>query len=747
MNKFITKQGTRLAALAAGVVLFSFTATAQNLYNGATGKINNEGVIRINDDNAIISNDQTNMTLISNADEGVNDLGIHIFGTDVDFTGGNPLTSTSALRIPGFVSYRAGAGTQTIHEGFYDDLDVRDASSKSLTSPLYFVGGDYTVAGGARTYTGSTFTYDGGAATTGATTQAVAAETGAGAYNNLAFGEDALKTLSGVATADGTTDILATTTGGGVVVDGPTGSLTSTGDFTQAASAGDFSLNNGGLAILNGANNTIGSLVAVNDGTLTLGATTTTDVATGGGSLSLTTAAPNTSNLALGGTATLNVDGTFANADLGRTNMTFDATSTVEYQENALGGIITTATSNPYGNLSVARSTPYSANDNSGTEDDLNIATQLNMNGSDLNMLASGGSTDGAVIIQNYSATDVVYAGQEEVIGRFRRTHGFVAGTDYVFGNAGTSMNFATAPTTGTYFEVNMDKDGSTENYDNTRDIDRDVNLAYDNTGWTGSVQVGYVPADDIPGTWTAGYTEDQIRYLEGNATPANERVATGNSYVRNTAGSGTNGFSTVALPGMEYAAADLDGTADAGFFSSNELILRAGPGVVISVNEGRWSNPNTWDSGAEPFPFDSVVVRHNVWAGIHLNRDNYDTDEAYPTEMAAAINIVSPDATYTHPTLMIGSSDITADFRTNLNIADGSEGRLTTGNLNANGAFAEIIPPLTNEIAFADVTQYRGGLIVFGDGTPGQGGNMTIEGEMVNNGCINVGGLLSIGQ
>ena len=48
MNKFITKQGPRLAAFAAGIVLLSFTANAQDLVNSK--KVNNVagGVIKFN---------------------------------------------------------------------------------------------------------------------------------------------------------------------------------------------------------------------------------------------------------------------------------------------------------------------------------------------------------------------------------------------------------------------------------------------------------------------------------------------------------------------------------------------------------------------------------------------------------------------------------------------------------------------------------------------------------------------------
>ena len=157
MNKINTKRGTKLLALAAGFVLFSLTASAQNLINNGTGKVNNEGTIQFKANNADFKNDAVITNITNTSGE------IHFFGTDQTFTGTNPLTSTSALRIPGFVSYRATAGNQNIHDGYYTNLDVQDASTKIFANGTnnYFIGGNYTTAGGNRTYTGSLVTYDG----------------------------------------------------------------------------------------------------------------------------------------------------------------------------------------------------------------------------------------------------------------------------------------------------------------------------------------------------------------------------------------------------------------------------------------------------------------------------------------------------------------------------------------------------------------------------------------------------------
>lgn len=731
MNKINTKRGTKLLALAAGFVLFSFTASAQNLINNGTGKVNNEGTIQFKANNADFKNDAVITNITNTSGE------IHFFGTDQTFTGTNPLTSTSALRIPGFVSYRATAGNQNIHDGYYTNLDVQDASTKIFANGTnnYFIGGNYTTAGGNRTYTGSLVTYDG----IGAQTMAAENTTNGTGYNNLAFENAGLKTLSsGLALVNGTTVINANTATGGVTIDGTSGgAIQADGDFTQAASAGDFSLNLGGLATLNGTTNAIGAIASVNNGTLTLGANSTNNVT---GALNLTDAT-GLSLLAVNSATTLNIDGTFTNNDQARTNMTFDATSTVDYQDGATN-IVTTAVGKPYGNFIVSKSNAaISPTNNGGAENNINIATSFALNGGqDLDM---NGTTGGYVNMISATSGNVTYGDQEEVIGKFRRTTPSIAAGTYVFNNASTTVEFTTAATGGNYFEVHSIPGASNFNYDATRDVHRNVQLAYDYAGWVATVQVGYNQTETTG--WTAGYNESQIRYLEGKpAALSTERMATNQSYTR--ANSSPTAFGTVSLPGFTPGA-DIDNIADAGFFSANELILRAGPGVVASVQPGRWSNPATWDAGEQPLAFDSVLVRHNVWAGfVRPGNDNYTNDELHPTELAAAINIIAPTATFQTPTLMIGSSDITVPFETSTPDVNGT-GSIYIGDL---GATPENKPSLADELLAADVsTNYVAGLLVFGDADNSNAfvPKLISKGNVVIDGVINIGGILSLGQ
>lgn len=728
MNKINTKRGTKLIALAAGFVLFSFTASAQNLINNSTGKVNNAGTIQFKANNADFKNDAAIGNILNPGE-------IHFFGTDQTFTGTNPLTSSSALRIPGFVSYRATAGNQNIHEGYYTNLDVQDASTKIFANGTnnYFIGGNYTTAGGNRTYTGSLVTYDGSDA------QTMAAEntTNGTGYNNLAFENAGLKTLSsGLALVNGTTVINANTATGGVTIDGTSGgAIQADGDFTQAATAGDFSLNLGGLATLNGTTNAIGAIASVNNGTLTLGANSTNNVT---GALNLTDAT-GLSLLAVNSATTLNIDGTFTNNDQARTNMTFDATSTVDYQDGATN-IVTTAVGKPYGNFIVSKSNAaISPTNNGGAENNINIATSFALNGGqDLDM---NGTTGGYVNMLSATSGNVTYGDQEEVIGKFRRTTPSIAAGTYVFNNASTTVEFTTAATGGNYFEVHSIPGASNFNYDATRDVHRNVQLAYDYAGWVATVQVGYNQTETTG--WTAGYNESQIRYLEGKpAALSTERMTTNQSYTR--ANSSPTAFGTVSLPGFTPGA-DIDNIADAGFFSANELILRAGPGVVASVQPGRWSNPATWDAGEQPLAFDSVLVRHNVWAGFVRTNDNYTNDELHPTELAAAINIIAPTATFPTPTLMIGSSDITVPFETSTPDVNGT-GSIYIGAL---GATPENKPSLADELLAADVsTNYVAGLLVFGDADNSNAfvPKMISKGNVVIDGVINIGGILSLG-
>ena len=736
MNKFITKQGPRLAAFAAGIVLFSFTANAQNLENSATGKVNNTGTGKIVFKAAAGEfQNAAAIGLITNA--GV----FEMLGANNKFTGTNPLSSTAALRVPGLVSYAAPAITQNIWDGYYTSLDMKNGAPKifAVGSNNYFVSADYTTAGANRTYTGSTFTYDG--STLG---QNVAEEnTGnGGGYNNLSFTNAGLKTIAeGDALATGTTTIDATTTGGGLVVNGTVPSSftsTTTGTFNQVAGAGDISVNAAGVINLNGATNTIGANLSVNSGNLNLGDGTTASATTVTGALNLTDAA-GASDLAVNAVATLNVAGGFTNNDQARTNMTFDATSLVDYQDGATS-VITTVGTNPYGALEISKNTAINATNSTGTNNNVEIATSFAMTGAANTNFDILGSTTGYLNLTSATAGNVTYSSNQEVVGEFRRTHTSTSGVDYVFNNASMKVNYTTAPATGTYFAVTVDPNGQTEKYVPATDIKRDINLSYDYTAWVATVTAGYQFADvDEDNAWDVSYNESQLRFREGDAS-ADEKVSTGSTYTRVASGAGSLG--SVQLAGIQPTTAVVDGLADAEFKSTNDLILRAGPAIWYSVNPGRWSNPATWDEGVEPPTDAEVVIRNNVWAGFERAYDSFATTEAFPAAMATKITIQSPSIAFPTPTLMIGR-DATypaVDFATSTAAVAGIT---TPGRIIVEAVPAENSPTslLAGDIDATNKVDYIGGLVIY------ENSGITASESLINDGVLNIGGTLGIGQ
>ena len=70
-------------------------------------------------------------------------------------------------------------------------------------------------------------------------------------------------------------------------------------------------------------------------------------------------------------------------------------------------------------------------------------------------------------------------------------------------------------------------------------------------------------------------------------------------------------------------------------------MILRAGPTIFYSIRDGRWSNPATWDEGAQPGDNDVAVIRHTVHSGYTRASDGYALPELHPLTLVknATIN------------------------------------------------------------------------------------------------------------
>ncbi|MER3329340.1 MAG: hypothetical protein RIF34_07165, partial [Candidatus Kapaibacterium sp.] len=475
--------------------------------------------------------------------------------------------------------------------------------------------------------------------------------------------------------------------------------------------------------------------LAVNSGNLNLGDGTNASATTVTGALNLTDAT-GLSDLAVNGDATLNVAGGFSNADQARTNMTFATNSLVDYQDGA-ASVITTVASNPYGEFQISKNSAIITTNSGGTNNNVEIATSFAMTGaagSNFDLLNNG---NGYVNLTSAGPANVTYSSNQEVVGQFRRTHTASTGVDYVFNNAATIANFTTAPTGGSYFAVIANPDGQTAQYDDTRDVKRAIKIDYDYTAWVADITAGYQFADvNEDGNWDGSYNEAQIRFREGDAS-TDEKVSTGNTYTR--VASGASSLGSVKLPGFKPTAAAVDGLADDEFLANNDLILRAGPAIWYSVSPGRWSNPATWDEGVEPPTDAEVVIRHNVHAGF-IRADGYAVDEATPSAMATKITIQTPTGpNFLTPTLLIGSSDITAPFATS---AVPVAGITNPGRIIVENVAAEV--PVPGGYATEDTgaaVNFVAGLVVFG------GADITASESLINDGCLNIGGTLGIGQ
>lgn len=670
IKTFATVLALLLVMLLAGTELW-----AQDFTNIATGKVTNKGNMKFKGSfinsatsvggvtnsgtmNFVISTTgsfQNNVAtplsggLVTNASGTIKFTGISATGNVL--TGSTPLGSTVTERINGTVEY-AGATAQKVYgvgnavPTYYTNLTL-DGGTKDIANAQH-VSEIYTASGsGNRTYTG-TFYYDGSIA------QTIFGENGGSAgtnrYKNLDFSGGGTKNIitgaSNIVYADGSlTSSLGTTTSSKnsffIGQDASAGASTIAGAFyndgtdaafkngtSDATFSGTVDLLNGGASGATFTMDNIGSVTF--SGAVNIQSTGgTIDMTSSGSGLltvnsSLTLANNADANLVLDAARRMNVSngGSYVNSfDATGTNVTFNSSSIVDFK--GAGQVIpATVSTNPYGNL-------YSTSSGSKTTNgDVYFAGNLSVNTGNLTF-ASGKTLFmqdlNKSVIYNDPANDASTDGASEVVGAMRligTTTGnqFATATPYRFNNHMMLVNFsAVTPSNPNYFEINSQPATNPNQYDNTRDVNRKITIAYDISAWTASITAGYkatdVPAQTPVGTWATTSFETNIRFWEtkSGGTPNAEKVATGSAYTRNQGGT----IHYVELAGITRTAADIDGTADAGFFSTNDLLLRAGPSVFVTKADGRWSNPGTWDEGVQPSSLDQAEIKHTVHVGF----------------------------------------------------------------------------------------------------------------------------------
>lgn len=704
-----------LAACAALALQSTFPSIgkAQNFVNSTTGQICNTGTIRLTVTTASFINSNANLSVVNMA-TGT----IEFTGTTPNFAGSNALGNAIGTTgtIPGTVVYtNTSPSTQTVYAAQYTNLYLNGTGAQNVTSGSAVAGVFNPLSNsGTHTYSG-TLTFNG-------TNQEIYPQFGTNSYASLVF-----------------------TNGPKTVTNGQVNVLTN----VLAQTGANVTITGGGFNL--GQNSTFNSIVTVNGGTITTGVTSvfnnsiivttgTFNVPTGGvATANQTTTVGNSGSAVM----TLSPNSTFANAGnftnlfAAGTNLNFDCSSVFIYSGASTQTIQSTVESNPYGNL-------WTRNASKTAGGDVFVCTQLDVAGGNLVMNPGSviGTTDYLMTVKNSTTGNVVYSGatQYETIGRIRRYVTGSTGNTIEMANPGNSIVVTqqgatpvTSLTMRNYPQSSVVFGGL---YDNTRDVQRSTTYEFGPTTATfkSTVAVGYQAAD-IPGTWGPNVTQGTLRHQE-TLNPLIEKMGTGFAYSRTTTGTAT--WASISLPGYTSTTGSIaNGLAN--FTSGHHILLRGGPSTFISINNGRWSNPGTWDENAEPTPLDSVIIRTNVWAGVTRTTanggDNYSTPEKYPTSLSSGVLI---DNVPNSALIFAGLTTPTADSPT-------QSFNLTPGATIVNNSLAGSCPSasyayLTGTYLATNVGNSLNGLINFEQAT-------FHASNLVNNGSVTNGGTIDIGQ
>jgi hypothetical protein len=339
-----------------------------------------------------------------------------------------------------------------------------------------------------------------------------------------------------------------------------------------------------------------------------------------------------------------------------------------------------------YGNLFLVGTGPKTAGGNVYVCNNLNVSQEVDMapgaNDYILTMLNTGGSAAAS------------YSGNVEVRGKFRWQN-LTPGTNYTFNNANTQVTFSAAPT---WFQLDVRQQTTPtnlNNFQNTTDIKRSITANFTGTGTISSLSLYYEDSDK-DGTFNGD--ENKMRFAEGYSNAANHQklVRSGATYTRNVSAAPKYvTYSGGSGPGINLIASSGGGTVNELSDGSN-ILLTTTPMTIISVTNGRWTNPGTWDVGLVPTADDDVEIRHVVWTGIDqavFGGSAWAADEVDGSasgDAGAAANRITI-ANTSGATLVIGNQDPTMGtgeriFRTRLVAVSGySTPGIFNENINAN--------------------------------------------------------------
>ena len=545
---------------------------------------------------------------------------------------------------------------------------------------------------GTRNYGTSTFIYDGGTDENGASLPAgsedqdVFAENGAAAatnaYYNFFLLNDGIKTLQTDATywennamqeinldlgavyiVKGTQNAVSgcvvntTETAGGTTAKPSTidvyGGATAAQDgwFRTNDGAGtidgDVYIHNGGTYITDGTGlQTFSGAVVVGNDYLTAGSTSgslTLDQgdmyfdATGPGGLATLTLDNANGHIVNGDgrllkfidAANFEVNPAWATGTNERPNMEFHVNSTTEYA--GTDDIEAAVKDYPYGNLKVSSAANELIEQTAGAV--CYVAGNFELTAADLWVDSDTDPSTGTsqVLAMLDETKDMIYTDVFEVVGGVRRYPNSTS-TTMTFNNTATKSAITDVNTEVEWFQYSIWK-GEAPNENgtgNAYDVDRRTLFNVSETGqnWKAMLRLGYLKTECAQ-TTSDYYNSLRFRRYTPNAG-ADDKITTGIAVNRHIAFdqglAADNGFAYAELFGFTTGEYDVDTKETVP--DGDEVFLRGGPTWFITVNNGRWSNPNTWDEGIQPGPNDLCLVRHTCWAGFVNNLDGYTTNE-----------------------------------------------------------------------------------------------------------------------
>ncbi len=575
------------------------------------------------------------------------------------FTGTAPY-GTASNPIPGTVIWYCDNNMNVggLHNGtnyqptYYTNLGTAGSGIKTFLEDIY-ISGSYNPQGGNRDYTTNTVTVTYNASSGNQVVAGENTSNGTGYYSIVLDGASTKEVSSGSTVTVANTFTLANTSG----------ALTNNGTVTlnnTAASTAGANITNNGTWNFSGT----GTFASTADFTNSAsGAGGGVYVNSGAGNVTFVNFANTNGAFQLASATTVYMTGSFTQT--GGT-ISFDCASNFHYS----GGVQTIlgngANFASYGNLFLEGTGAKTAGGNINVCNNLTVSQEVDMapgaNDYILTMLNTGGSA---------TAT---YTGTEEVHGKFRWEN-MTAGNTYTFNNANTQVIFSAVPT---WFQLDIRQQTQPTQMNNFQaqyDIKRSITANFNGTGTISSLRIYYEDSDK-----DASFTgnENLMRFAEGYSNTANHEklVRSGATYTRNLTAPKNILYAGGTGPGINLVASGGGGNVYDLTDGSN-ILLTTTPMTIISVTNGRWTNPGTWDVGYVPTANDDVEIRHVVWTGIDqavFGGSAYAADEVDGSasgDAGAAANRITI-ANVSGATLVIGNQDPTMGtgeriFRTRL--------------------------------------------------------------------------------